>query len=94
MSDSNPTSFNGAFDEEKICHQVCGNTDSSFPTPSTSLPLRDPNVVDWESPDDPMNPMNWPFKKKVAATTTIALVTILTYDPLLAQYISFYLVPR
>ncbi|CDM28201.1 hypothetical protein DTO013E5_3888 [Penicillium roqueforti] len=39
-----------------------------------------PDVVDWEGLDDPLNPMNWPLRKKVAITITVALLTILTYE--------------
>jgi hypothetical protein len=35
----------------------------------------DPNVVNFDGPDDPENPMNWPTGRK---TTTIALVTMMT----------------
>lgn len=40
---------------------------------------RDPNIVDWDGPDDPENPLNWTAKKKVTATISIALITLLTY---------------
>lgn len=43
---------------------------------------RDPNIVDWDGPDDPENPLNWTKKKKVSATISIALITLLTYDSL------------
>lgn len=46
---------------------------------------RDPNIVDWDGPDDPENPLNWTTKKKVSATISIALITLLTYDPSQAQ---------
>lgn len=36
---------------------------------------KDPNVVTWDGPDDPENPMNWPMKKK---WTNIAVLSILT----------------
>ncbi|KAA8644048.1 hypothetical protein EYZ11_004481 [Aspergillus tanneri] len=36
------------------------------------------DVVDWDGPNDPMNPMNWSLRKKVAATTTVSLLTVLT----------------
>ena len=39
---------------------------------------RDPNIVDWDGPDDPENPLNWPFKKKLAATAVISTITLLT----------------
>lgn len=42
---------------------------------------RDPNIVDWDGPDDPENPLNWTVKRKVTATVSIALITLLTYDP-------------
>lgn len=41
---------------------------------------RDPNIVDWDGPDDPENPLNWTAKRKVTATASIALITFLTYD--------------
>ena len=40
---------------------------------------RDPNIVDWDGPDDPENPLNWTSKRKVTATISIALITLLTY---------------
>ena len=36
---------------------------------------QDPNVVTWDGPDDPQNPMNWTMKKK---WTNIAVLSILT----------------
>ncbi|KAL4931700.1 MFS transporter [Aspergillus undulatus] len=38
----------------------------------------DPDVVDWEGPDDPANPKNWSSARKTMATLTIALISILT----------------
>jgi hypothetical protein len=40
---------------------------------------RDPNIIDWDGPDDPMNPLNWPTGKKFAITATVSFVAILTY---------------
>lgn len=39
---------------------------------------RDPNIVSWDGPDDPENPLNWTKKRKVSATISIALITLLT----------------
>ena len=36
---------------------------------------RDPNIVNFEGPDDPENPMNWSARKK---TTQIIIVTTMT----------------
>ena len=39
---------------------------------------QDPNIVDWEGPNDPENPMNWPTSKKVTAIGVISLITLLS----------------
>jgi multidrug resistance protein len=39
---------------------------------------RDPNIVDWDGPDDPANPQNWTQSKKwgiIAALSTTTLIT-------------------
>ncbi|KAF2034710.1 membrane transporter [Setomelanomma holmii] len=39
---------------------------------------QDPNIVDWDGPDDPANPQNWSMSKKwriVAALGTVTLIT-------------------
>ncbi len=33
----------------------------STPLPFLPKPNADPNLVEWEGPDDPENPQNWPF---------------------------------
>ena len=38
----------------------------------------DPNVVDWESPDDPCKALNWPAKKKWGNMAVISSITFLT----------------
>ncbi|KAJ5456894.1 hypothetical protein N7530_012168 [Penicillium desertorum] len=40
--------------------------------------VKDPNIVDWDGPDDPENPLNWTSKRKITATCSIALITFLT----------------
>lgn len=47
-------------------------------TPKQGDGPRDPNIVDWDGPDDPENPLNWTAKRKVTATVSIALITFLT----------------
>ena len=39
----------------------------------------DPNVVDWDGPDDPENPINWPTGKKWTNISIMAAITFLTY---------------
>jgi hypothetical protein len=38
----------------------------------------DPNVVWWDGPDDPENPMNWGFYKKWGTVMIVAAITFLT----------------
>ncbi|KAH6648263.1 major facilitator superfamily domain-containing protein [Truncatella angustata] len=38
----------------------------------------DPNTVDWDGPQDPNNPMNWPDKKKWLNVSILSLLTIVT----------------
>ncbi|KAL2291262.1 hypothetical protein FJTKL_13893 [Diaporthe vaccinii] len=38
----------------------------------------DPNVVWWDGPDDPENPMNWPSWRKVLTCTIISVLTFVT----------------
>ena len=40
--------------------------------------LQDPNIVDWDGPDDPENPLNWASSKKLGAMTIVSLVTMLS----------------
>lgn len=41
------------------------------------LPYRNEEyLVDWDGPNDPENPQNWPFKKKVIITTTLSFVCL------------------
>ncbi|KAI1910027.1 hypothetical protein LOZ53_000189 [Ophidiomyces ophidiicola] len=39
---------------------------------------QDPNIVDWDGPDDPENPLNWTFKKKAIIVGSIAIITFIT----------------
>lgn len=41
---------------------------------------RDPHAVDWDGPDDPENPMNWPFGRKAAAVGIVSAITFIRYD--------------
>lgn len=38
----------------------------------------DPNVVDWDGPDDLENPMNWSDKKKWLNVTILSIMTMVT----------------
>jgi MFS transporter, DHA1 family, multidrug resistance protein len=36
---------------------------------------RDPNLIEWDGPDDPENPMNWPASKKWIVTLALGMMT-------------------
>lgn len=46
---------------------------------STVADGRDPNIVDWDGPDDPMNPQNWSNKQKTVGVTLVSLITFITF---------------
>lgn len=39
----------------------------------------DPNVVNWDGPDDPGNPLNWTAREKWTNVGLLAAITTLTY---------------
>lgn len=41
-------------------------------------PDRDPDIVDWDGPDDPENPLNWPAGRKWGLIGILAMVTLVT----------------
>lgn len=40
--------------------------------------VRDPLIVDWDGPDDPANPQNWPAKKKWGIIAALGAITLIT----------------
>lgn len=38
----------------------------------------DPNIVGWDGPDDPQNPMNWSHTKKWGTVVLVSAITFLT----------------
>ncbi|RMD39803.1 hypothetical protein DV735_g5322, partial [Chaetothyriales sp. CBS 134920] len=44
----------------------------------TQQDVVDPNIVDWEGPLDPENPMNWSNRKKYANVLMVAILSLLT----------------
>lgn len=43
------------------------------------VPTIDPNVVNWDGPDDPENPLNWPARQKWTNIGLLAIITTLTF---------------
>ncbi|CAF9903865.1 MAG: hypothetical protein ALECFALPRED_003017 [Alectoria fallacina] len=44
----------------------------------TTRSIKDPNLVSWDSPDDPENPKNWTFGRKWAATIVVSSFTLIS----------------
>jgi hypothetical protein len=45
---------------------------------STDLVQKDPNIVDFDGPDDPENPMNWSMARKTSAIVIVTTMTLLS----------------
>lgn len=39
---------------------------------------QDPNIVDWDGPEDPANPQNWPASRKWGLIAILGMVTLVT----------------
>ena len=42
----------------------------------------DPDIVNWDGPDDPANPQNWSRGRKVVTVVIVSSITFVTYAPL------------
>lgn len=69
-------------DPEKGAQSQALSTHTDEHTLSDDAPAqeeaRDPNIVDWDGPDDPANPLNWPAKKKWSIIAALGAVTFIT----------------
>ena len=57
--------------------QTKPENDESDPA-DKEVATKDPNLVDWDGPDDPANPMNWKTSKKIAAIGIVSAITFLS----------------
>jgi hypothetical protein len=55
-----------------------GHDNNGFDTATHEEAPKDPDIVDWDGPDDPANPMNWPSTKKFVAIGIVSLITMLS----------------
>lgn len=53
-------------------------SEKSISTEQEEQADQDPNIVDWDGPDDPENPMNWPTWRKVLAIGIVSAITFIT----------------
>lgn len=61
-------------DVEKQQH-IQDHNQSQEPAQKDEEEERDPNVVDWDGPDDPQNPMNFPPLRKWGIAVTFGMMT-------------------
>jgi hypothetical protein len=40
---------------------------------------KDPDIVDWDGPNDPENPLNWSRAKKWTTVSIISIITLIRY---------------
>lgn len=76
----NTTSANSVDGErgDKDLEKGRGEDDTELPNFEEGTPeekQRDPNLVEWDGPDDPGNPMNWPNSKKWLVTIVMGSMT-------------------
>lgn len=53
------------------------NNNAPSPVTHEKAP-QDSNIVDWNGPDDPENPLNWPSAKKITAISIVSLICMLS----------------
>lgn len=56
-----------------------GSETSSVPSRSPAREKQDPNIIDWDGPDDPADPMNWKTSQKTATISLASVITFITY---------------
>ncbi|KAI7438167.1 hypothetical protein KC336_g2991, partial [Hortaea werneckii] len=90
--DDYPNEESSETDQQQHIHDEKGRNGS--PDESSSKPINpddhdkqeeeeegkedDPNIVDWDGPNDPHNPRNWPTRAKIFNLLLVILLTLLT----------------
>ena len=81
VSDSNEKKSSGSSMREKDIDLEAGQRHSSSSKKESEKQQADvdPNIVDWDGPDDPANPYNWSEGLKWGNVLIISIITFLTY---------------
>ena len=61
--------------------QIVSATMPSEPVSERDENHEDPNIVDWDGPNDPENPLNWPESRKTINLLLLSVLTIISYVP-------------
>ena len=59
---------------------ICKSSDTSDTIVEKDSNGVDPNIVDWDGPEDPTNPMNWPAWKVKAHIFLVSAITFIRYE--------------
>ena len=82
-SPSRPSSLESTRNNSQIREE--GDIEKAFATHEdkdvTAIEIQpiDPDLVDWDGPDDPENPLNWPAKRKYMNIALLSIITLLTF---------------
>lgn len=71
----------GSHNHEDARHEVLNSEkdiEAGSTTATTTDEPQDPDVVDWDGPEDPQNPMNWSSNNKVVAVGLVSAFTFIT----------------
>lgn len=64
--------------DEKDLEKQLSRLQKSQSRTSSKRSLKDPNLVDWDGPDDTANPKNWTYGRKWAATFVVSSFTFIS----------------
>ena len=65
-------------DDATIAAEDTGPEEDAVVTKTETAEQDDPNIVFWDGPDDPENPMNWPERKKWINIGVLSFLTVIT----------------
>jgi hypothetical protein len=66
--------------ERPTSSQISGicNAEASDRNPNYHKALVKLELINWDGPDDPANPMNWPVRKRAGMISVLAVLTLLS----------------
>lgn len=80
VDDSSTSQYSECEEKNTPASSNSSDDDIEPGTSSTSTQaVKDPNIVDWDGPLDPQNPLNWVTSKKITAIALVASITFLSY---------------
>ena len=76
QADGHETKSAGADDDEARRSPSAGE---KSPANQNDHAVADPNIVDWDGPDDPANPRNWSKRRKMLNVMLVSLSVLYSY---------------